>query len=366
MKLRTLLVLLLLSMPARAAAADWWWVGTWGEGRDSFNLYAENKGADNDGRSGAWGWVLVHRAVPDPRGEAASMAFFAWDCRNRVYGIGRRTSFDAEGREIGTDDLSDEQPETAPPSSPSHALMEIACGEAEPRAMGIDDPVAHSLAAFEAGGASSGSGADTDAAAGLSSGTGFFVGAAGHVLTSYHVIEGARRIGCRTVDGRVEEARIVRTSQATDLALLQVDRRPTHYLGFAPAGSAREGDRVFTIGFPAIGMLGVEPRFTDGTISALSLADENSFLQTSIPIQPGNSGGPVVTETGQVVGIIAATAAVEPFYRSTGALPQNVNWAVKAEYAAPLLAPVPQAPQRTRTEAIALVRNSVCLILAER
>ncbi|WP_162806761.1 S1C family serine protease [Sphingosinicella terrae] len=361
MKLRSVLLLLLLGTSSAASAVDWHWLGTWGEGRESFNAYIENESADNDGKTVIWGWVFTHRIAPDADGEVASRAFFAWDCRARRYAVGERTRFDAEAREIGVTDHSADGVQVPQTMSLGQAMLEVVCGETAARESGITDPLAHSLAAFEAGGAHAAA-----EGSGLSSGTGFFIGAAGHVLTSYHVVEGARRIGCRTVDGQVHDARVVRSSAATDLALLQVDRRPTHYLGFAPAGSAREGDRVFTIGFPAVQMLGSEPRFTDGTISALSVAGENSFLQTSIPIQPGNSGGPVVTESGQVVGIISATAAIEPFYSNTGALPQNVNWAVKAEYAAPLLAPAPPATPRTREQAIALVRSSVCLIVAEQ
>jgi S1-C subfamily serine protease len=130
----------------------------------------------------------------------------------------------------------------------------------------------------------------------------------------------------------------------------------------------RAGDRVFTIGYGAPNYLGVnEPRFTEGSISALSGPNaDDAWMQITIPIQPGNSGGPVVNEAGQVVGIIAATAVTEDFLRAEGTLPQNVNWAVKADYAAPLLPPQPPSPARTRAQAIALARDSICLIIALR
>jgi hypothetical protein len=67
-----------------------------------------------------------------------------------------------------------------------------------------------------------------------------------------------------------------------------------------------------------------------------------------------------------VVGIIAASAATEAFLQEVGALPQSINWAVKADYATPLLPPQPAAAARTRAQAIALTQGSVCLIIAVR
>jgi S1-C subfamily serine protease len=88
-------------------------------------------------------------------------------------------------------------------------------------------------------------------------------------------------------------------------------------------------------------------------------------MQISVPVQPGNSGGPLVNESGQVVGVIAAQAAVDEFVKIEGRLPQNINWAVKSDYASPLLANLAPGPKRTREEAIRLARESLCLIVAE-
>ena len=355
-------VLSLLFWGSAASAEDWWYLGVWGEGRDSFHVYVESQTAQSDGKRTVSGWVFTHRLIPYPNGEMAARAWTTVDCETRRYVTGQRTAYDADNRPISTADLSS-QVHDAQPNTMASALVDTACGRTRPASTGIPNPLIHSLNEFRAAGAS----ANVEPVPpSLSSGTGFFIGSAGHILTSHHVVEGASQIACRTVAGQVHEARLIRSSAANDVALLQVNVRPTHFLGFAAPGSAREGDRVFTMGFPVVNVLGVEPRFTDGTISALSFAGENVFLQTSIPVHPGNSGGPVVNERGQVIGIVAATVAIEPFYRETGVLPQNVNWAVKAEYASPLLPPMPAAPVRTREDAIAMVRNSICLVVAER
>ena len=78
---------------------------------------------------------------------------------------------------------------------------------------------------------------------------------------------------------------------------------------------------MVTMGYSVVDILGAsEPRFTDGAVSALSGAGggEDNFVQISVPVQPGNSGGPLINEAGQVVGVIAAGAALEPFLKATG------------------------------------------------
>ena len=101
------------------------------------------------------------------------------------------------------------------------------------------------------------------------------------------------------------------------------------------------------MGYPTQSILGGEPKFTEGSISALSgMGGEAAFMQISVPVQPGNSGGPLVNAEGEVVGIITATAAIELFLRTTGTLPQNVNWAVKSDYAQLLF---DQPPRRSKT-----------------
>jgi S1-C subfamily serine protease len=197
-------------------------------------------------------------------------------------------------------------------------------------------------------------------------GTCFLVSPDGIVLTSNHVVEGARQIRVSFGGKALQEASLIAATAATDIAVLRTERKTRNYLSLAPLRSVRVGEQVFTYGYPATDILGSEPKFTDGTISALSgPGGEATLLQMSVPIQPGNSGGPVVNTAGQVVGIVAATAALEPFLKSVGTLPQNVNWAVKADYSRMLFdAPPIQGAAPNRQAAIDRTRAALCQVEA--
>ena len=96
------------------------------------------------------------------------------------------------------------------------------------------------------------------------------------------------------------------------------------------------------------------------------LMGEASLIQITVPIQPGNSGGPLISDRGEVLGIVTSTAANAPFLASTGSLPQNVNWAVKADYAMPLVASQNIQITPTREEAIKRGMSAVCLVEANQ
>lgn len=96
---------------------------------------------------------------------------------------------------------------------------------------------------------------------------------------------------------------------------------------------------------------------------------DRSRLQITVPIQPGSSGGPLVNEQGQAVGVVVSTAAIRNFYRETGALPQNVNFAVRTDLGLSLMRGRSQPaiqPAATRKDAIERARRCVFLIVVER
>ena len=180
---------------------------------------------------------------------------------------------------------------------------------------------------------SNGGSAGSDPAV-VTTGTCFFVDSQGSVITNEHVIAGALSIEIEDFFGRRFPAALVKRDRANDLALLEVAGDGHAFLRLAPIGSLSVGQEVFTMGYPATEILGTEPKYSDGVISSMTgYEDAANVVQMTVPLQPGNSGGPVVNQRGEVVAIATSTAAIENFYGETGALPQNVNWAIKADYA---------------------------------
>lgn len=201
----------------------------------------------------------------------------------------------------------------------------------------------------------------------ISTGTGFAISPEGHIVTAYHIIKGRKIIKVYLTKGSFVSAKIIHGDPMNDLAVLKMEKATPSFLQVAPMRSAKTGDRVFTIGFPVSSVLGQEAKYTEGVVSSLSgLEDASSFLQISVPVQPGNSGGALVNEDGQVIGIITSTAAILPFIKESGTLPQNVNWAVKADYLRPLIElPKVEQKQLNREQLITHVKNSTFLIEAE-
>jgi S1-C subfamily serine protease len=166
-------------------------------------------------------------------------------------------------------------------------------------------------------------------------GTGFFITPDGYFLTNYHVIEGSEKVGIRNGES-ITDAKLIRRDEANDIAILKAEG---HFvcLTIGLSNRVKIGDDVFTIGFPAPDLQGVAPKLTKGNISATSgLKDDPRFFQISIPVQPGNSGGPLIDERGNAVGIVASTLS-PAIALSKGFIPQNVNFAVKTTYAMPLI-----------------------------
>lgn len=197
-------------------------------------------------------------------------------------------------------------------------------------------------------------------------GTCFAIDAHGTLVTAQHVIRSARAIAVRLADGSIVDARVLRASESTDVALLAIEHATPDYLALGDVGAARVGASVFTVGYPDPSLLGTEPKFSDGSISSLSgMGGDAADFQMTVPVQPGNSGGPVVDERGQVVGVVVARAADEAFYRRNGALPQNVNFASKIENVRTLLPARPSSGRSPvkREAAIDLALRAVCLVL---
>ena len=154
------------------------------------------------------------------------------------------------------------------------------------------------------------------------------------------MIDGAKRLRIHTKEG-VKDARVVSADAANDLAILKIEAT-TKALTLAERTGVKPGERVLAIGFPMPDLQGFSPKITAGVVSALSgLKDDVTMLQIDTAVQPGNSGGPLINEKGEVVGVITARLDDQTAWKESGALAQNVNYAVKVSYLRALIENAP-------------------------
>ena len=205
----------------------------------------------------------------------------------------------------------------------------------------------------------------------IATATGFLITPDGYVLTACHAVVKAARVEV-FCQGRSYVAKVVSKDESTDAAVLRIEGTEFTFLPFVSSATVKTGDAVFTLGFPQVDIQGVEAKFTEGSISALSgLGDSPRFFQISVPVQPGNSGGPLVNEKGEVVGLIVSRLDDVAALMATGAVPQTVNYALKSSFILPLLESVPGLAEKLpkgsaakdRSAAIENARKAVVLIV---
>lgn len=179
-----------------------------------------------------------------------------------------------------------------------------------------------------------------------SSGSGFVV-AEGRALTNHHVIDGCRRVAVRTPQGATLPARVLAGDARRDLALLAIEGAAGPPLAFRDNPAVARGEAVVTYGFPLSGVLSSGPTLTTGDISALAgLRDNPLHFQISAPVQPGNSGGPLLDAQANVVGVVVSKLNAMRIAQMTGGdIPQNVNFAIKGAEALRFLREQSVAPR---------------------
>ncbi|MBB3458628.1 hypothetical protein FHT86_006954 [Rhizobium sp. BK313] len=162
-----------------------------------------------------------------------------------------------------------------------------------------------------------------------SSGTGFAVTADGWLLTNAHVVKDCQRIEIKG-KGDASDPRI---DAINDLALVKIAApEPLKTLSFRKAPT-RLGEDIVAIGFPLPTLLANTVKVTTGNVNALAgIRNDTRYIQISTPIQPGNSGGPVVDRDGFLLGITSATLSKE-FADANDITTQNVNFAIRASVA---------------------------------
>ena len=162
-----------------------------------------------------------------------------------------------------------------------------------------------------------------------SSGTGFFVTTDGHLVTNNHVVAECSEVSVRPAGASSLPAHIVARDTVNDLALVKVDQ-PASKIAAVRTG-IRLGESVAAFGYPLASVLASSGNFTLGNVTALAgIGDDTRYLQISAPVQPGNSGGPLLDESGNLVGVVTSKLNALRTVVAIGDVPQNVNFAIKA------------------------------------
>jgi serine protease Do len=184
---------------------------------------------------------------------------------------------------------------------------------------------------------------------GMQFGTAFFVSPQ-YVLTNMHVIKGCKgEITVRYPDYRPERAYIAGTDETNDLALLKTEMRHRAIASFRFA--PRLGEASYAYGFPLPGLLSTSGNFTLGNVTALSgINDDTRVLQTSTPVQPGNSGGPLLDDKAAVIGVVEKKLDALMVASKIGDVPQNINFAIQSPIAVNFLTIKGIAPSLNKAE----------------
>ena len=195
-------------------------------------------------------------------------------------------------------------------------------------------------------------------------GSGFFITRDGYFITNHHVVDGAEEVVIVHA-GKPYVAKVSAKSKDKDLALLKVDGRfvPVRIAG---GKTCSVGQTIFAVGYPNIEIQGLEVKVTKGIISSLTgLEGDESLCQMDAAIQPGNSGGPVADETGNIVG--ATVAQVNKRFANVELANYMIKWDVVRSFlpvgAARSLQPASQNTVGTFVDAVKSVVDATGLVL---
>jgi len=171
-------------------------------------------------------------------------------------------------------------------------------------------------------------------------GTGFLIDAKGYIVTNYHVVEDATEIEVDLIQNGQKnsyKAKVISSDKQNDLAVIKIDDTKFKPYPKLPYNFKLQisdvGTNVFALGYPMANIMGDEIKFTDGKISSKTgFQGDITTYQISVPVQPGNSGGPLFDYDGNVVGVVNAKIMKA----------DNVSYAIKTSYAKNLIDVLPE------------------------
>jgi hypothetical protein len=168
-------------------------------------------------------------------------------------------------------------------------------------------------------------------AADVLQGTGFFIAEHGIAVTNAHVFASCEAIAVRVRSANVYSARLIASDGPNDLALIGIDTQ-SKIVSLPLSTRLRLGDEAYVFGFPLSGLLSDSGNFTSGSVTALAgLKNDSTQFQISTPVQPGNSGGPVLDASGNLIGVVVGKLNAIAAARIIEDIPENVNFAIRTQ-----------------------------------
>jgi S1-C subfamily serine protease len=178
-------------------------------------------------------------------------------------------------------------------------------------------------------------------------GSGFFITDDGYFITNQHVADCGATVRILTASGIIP-AKVVKVDELNDMALLKAEGKYAS-LPVVLSRKVQLGATVATVGFPNIGLQGFSPKLAKGEIASLAgIQDDARHFQISVPVQPGNSGGALVDERGNVIGVVVAKLSQKAALATSGSLAENVNYAIKSSYLLSFLESVPEVAAKLK------------------
>ena len=165
----------------------------------------------------------------------------------------------------------------------------------------------------------------------ISSGSGFFVNRSGFLVSNYHVVEMCQYV-LAVMDGDLLNVKVVASDITNDLIVGKVEELSNNDFLALSSDGAFLGDNVIAAGFPLAGTLSDNLKVTRGIVSSMSGLNNNySEYQIDAAVQSGNSGGPLIDASGNVVGVVVSQLNKYAILQEREIIPENVNFAVKSQ-----------------------------------
>ena len=319
---------LLLLTPAITPAVEWRFLNAPGDFQSMVDLDSVTSTQGQQGQPGLQRFMLrrafnTPQALPTGQPYRSTRLHYVADCTSgrlitaltAYYGDDRKLVHSEQRTQVRRSEFA------APDAADVAEAMNVACQRI---AEGSAAPKAEAKAEVRP--------APNPAARGDTSGSGIVVSDTGQVLTNHHVVQECDAHEIIDTNHVAHKATLQVSDTQRDLALLTVDKRFANVARVRSDATPKLGEAITVVGYPLVSVLGSNPTVGFGHVSSTTgIRDNPTQMQISVPIQRGNSGGPVFDQAGNVIGVVVSKLDALKMAARGGDLPQNVNFAIRGE-----------------------------------